>query len=279
MVPKSSSTGMSDLELEVELDMEGELPEEEIGDEEVDDQELDEEAPGDEETDEELDEEVEASSDDAPVAEAGYRDREYAERLFELSQAGMESEYEIAREVGGLLREIEDEVVTEHLFGLKKKFTNLAKRKLGRLARGVGRRALAKLRGKLGPVFKAALGPGLKAVLGATPQGQVALTALKAVGFEASADMPDRLDAFERMARMAREAYEQVVRGMTEQADEPQEAANLANRAFTTALQRARASGAPSRGGLGRGATTTRQGRVVRRIRLRRGETLVIRRD
>jgi hypothetical protein len=104
--------GISDLERELELDMESEPPDEEAFETDLDQEleaELDEEY-GEEEGPEELDRELELM---AEGLEQDPREMEFAERFYELGQRQFESEFEVDRELAGVL----DDMEREYFFG------------------------------------------------------------------------------------------------------------------------------------------------------------------
>jgi hypothetical protein len=265
-------TGISDLEREFELDMESEPPDEEAFETDLDQEfetELDdEEYEGPEDLDQEF--EVVAEADDDP------REMEFAERFYEVGQRQFESEFEVDRELGEVL----DDMEREYFFGrLVRGVKRLGK---SRIVRGLVRKGLrfaqqrfpalkavtqlarGNLKGMLLPLAKTALGA-------AVPGGPAALAVLKGLGFEAAEDDPRNREGWQNYTRMAREAYEDLADNVTTRVDEPREASQLAASAFQRALRRAQAR---ARAGMGPGAGAG-GGRVIR-VRLRPGQKLLV---
>lgn len=119
---------MSDLEREFELDMESEPPEEEAFETDLDEEleaDLDEEY-GEEEGPEDLEQEFEVLAE-ALEQDEDPREREFAERFYELGQREFKSELEVDRALTGVLNEME----REYFFGrLVKGVKRLGKSKL-----------------------------------------------------------------------------------------------------------------------------------------------------
>jgi hypothetical protein len=107
--------------------------------------------------------------------------------------------------------------------------------------------------------------------LGTTPGGAAALGAMKALGFEASED-PE--GTARRYVRLSREAFEHLADNLTENADQPQEAARLASNAYQHALRRARARAPGSRLQTPRSRFPTSGRRRVLRLRVARGQRI-----
>jgi hypothetical protein len=267
MDPNRTRAGMSDLELEVDLDMEGEAPDEEIGNEEIDDQEVDEEALGDEETgDEELDDEVVQDE----YASGDPRDRAYAERFLELSSQTFESEADLDRELHEILRDAERDYFWKKALGRltkSKVLRGLASKVANRVP---GLKALTKLAS--GDLTGALAAAGQAAIASAVPGGSLLLSEL---GFEA-ADEPHRnRAAWHNYAQMTREAYETLADQLHENVDQPLEARRVATRAYAYAVKRATArASARQQRILPQGAVGRRHGRRV--VWLEPGQSLVI---
>jgi hypothetical protein len=201
---------------------------------------------------------------------------DHARRLFELSFRGFESERELELEVDSVLREIE----RDYFFGpLKKRMKQLARvgfdvasqaiPAVG-VARGLAKVAGQALRGGgLMPLAKSALG----ALAASTPLGAAALPALKALGFSSKLLPQQSGPAWSNFAKLAKGAYGQlaadVARASARELEDPALPSRLATRALDAAL---RARGGGIGGGLGGGVGGGR----IRRVRLRRGERLVI---
>lgn len=273
--------GMSELERELELEMDDELEIEgeaddggafeAAGDDEVGDQ--TESEAGDLEIDEEHDE---------------GRDREFVERFMEIASREFEAEYELDQ----AMNEVLDDVAQEYLFGniLKKarRFgQGLMKNKvLGSLVR----KGLSVASGQL-PALKAAmqlakgnlqgalLNMGKQFVGTAIPGGSVALGALSALGGGGSAS---EREVWQNYTQLARDAFEHLGDNVNEMADQPVEASRLAANAFQHAVRRAQGRG-PSNaqanmgaGRNGRPGGMRRSGSGARRVQLRPGEKLII---
>ncbi len=243
--------GFSDLEQEFELEMEDD---QEAREPEAMDEEL-------EAADEELDDRASESSD-------------YAERLFELSLREYESESEVDSAVNDVLNEIEQ----DFFFGrIKKGWNKFKKGALGKLVnkglklaaghipafqalKGITSLARGDLKGLLGSLVKAG-------VSSAIPGGGIALDALKTIGFKEAETPDENREAWDNVVEVAREAYEHLASNMTERAADPVEATRLATDAFKAGLHRRGAGGA---------ARTAGRARTRRRIRIRRGDVIVI---
>jgi hypothetical protein len=256
---------LSELEREFELEMEGDLVSEP-------ESEFEEGLPA------EYGDNLESETGDD--SETDDTTRTYAERFYELSQRGYESEYEMEGDVSQLVNEMEQEFF----------FGGLAKR-LRKAGRGLLKKGLRYAAGKI-PALQALQGltqltrGNLKGMLGslakaglasAIPGGAVALPALKALGFEASEDPEANREAWQNYAEVSREAFEQLSDTLHENADQPMEASRLASTAFQTALKNVQSRlGATGRGtmiGYGRPVA----GQRIPVIRLRRGERVIIR--
>ena len=256
-------TDMSQLEREFELEME-------------DDDEL--EASGtDADELEALPEEGE-SVDDSELDDSAQESSDYANRFHELSLREFESE----SEVDGAVHEILNEMEQEFFFGkLRRGWAKFKKKGIGRLVnkalkyasgkipaiqalKGVTQLARGDLKGMVGSLAKAGLGAAI-------PGGAVALDAVKNLGFESEV-ADDNKPAWENIVDLTRDAYEHLANNITENADQPLEASRIATDAFKTALQNQQ-SGAVARPGR---SGTRRPGARKRRIRLQRGDVLIV---
>lgn len=257
MAIKQDYAGMSDLERDIELEMDDELEFEQEGDEESsvdqegsDDKEL-EALEADEET---LDQEaydesgfLQEAGDDSEFeieADARVRDQEYVERFMEIASRTYETEFEVDQ----ALNETLDGLAQERLFGaLKKGWKALKKNKiLGALAK----RGLSIASGQF-PALKAALSLakgdlkgtlmnlGKQAITAAIPGSGAALGALNSLGFTQSENPEDNREAWENYVQMSGEAFEHLAANITPRADRPVEANRLATNAFQHAIKRA----------------------------------------
>jgi hypothetical protein len=260
-------TDMSQLEQEFELEMEDDDEREaaDATDEEFEDLPVEGESPDDDEH--ELGDDPGESTD-------------YAERLHELSLREYESESEIDGALGDVLTEMEHEFF---LGKLRSGWNRFKKKGIGKLVNkamkmaagkipafqalsGITRLARGDLKGMIGSLAKAGIGAAI-------PGGGVALDALKGLGFGEGELADDNRPAWEGVVSVAREAYEHLANNITERADEPLEASRVASDAFRTALQKQRSGGAPQARRVGaRGPAGQRK----RRIRLRRGDILIV---
>jgi hypothetical protein len=279
MARRRAYAGLSDLETEVELDMEGEPPEEENGDEEVDGQELDDKALGEAEPDEEVpEEELEEPYDETRQEKyiAGDpRDQDYAERFLELSRQSFESEDDLDRELHEILGDAERDYFFRKAWRRLKKsavlrgaLRSVAQKVAGRFPalKAVTQLARGNLKGLLATAAKTALA-------GAVPGGSLLLTEL---GFQAAGDSDRNGAAWHNYAQMTREAYETLADQLHDGVDQPLQASVQAANAFQQALQRAQArSEALARGVMQRVPAGSRRMRRV--IWLEPGQTLVIR--
>jgi len=201
----------------------------------------------------------------------------YAERLYQLSLREFESESELDSEVNEVLQEIEQEFF---LGTIRKKWNRLKKTGLGRLVnkglrvaggqipalqalKGVTSLARGDLKGLLASVVKTGISSAI-------PGGGVALTALKNLGFQEGEATEDNREAWENVVDVAREAYEHLANNLNERADDPLEASRLAADAFRAGMRRSGRSSTPMPGRI------PEPGRRRQRIRLRRGDVLVI---
>lgn len=265
----SARYDMSDLEREIELEMDDELADDSELEGMEDALELDDEEFGADDAEFEVDDGVST----------------FARRLSELAQR----EYESEAELDGALSQVLGELEGELFFGMGKlvnrikksplgravggKLGSFLKRRLGNIPglnalgglKGLTQLARGNLRGALGNLAKAAL----PSVMAAFPGGAVALPALKALGFEASVEPEENQEAWENFVEVAREAYVHLAENLTEQIDQPAEASRVAAAAFQQGLKAVQGAG----GQLGAGRRPTGQ---VRTIRLRRGDRLKI---
>ena len=284
---------MSDLEREIELEMDDELESAdaaELDDQELDDQELENgdgqrwELEGTSGADEEAgDEELELEADDAQEFETNGADHEYVERFLEIASRQYESESEVDQAMNEAL----EGIATEYFFGsLVKK----ARRLGSRLAKNPAIRALVSKGLKVAsgqfPALKAALqlakgdlkgsllNLGKQALGAAIPGGPAALGALKTLGFGEAGPEADR-EGWENYVQLSREAFEHMAGNVTANADQPLEASRLATNAYRHAMQRAmnRARTGAVGGRRAPGGLRRRRGAV---IRLRPGQRIVI---
>ena len=257
-------TDLSQLEREFELEMEEDAELETIDDEF-----------------ETLPEESE-SLDDSELDDDTRDSTDYANRFYELSQREFESE----SEVDGAVSEILNEMEQEFFFGkLRRGWDRFKKKGIGKLVnkavkyagskipaiqalKGVTQLARGDLKGLVGSLAKAGLGAAI-------PGGAVALDAVKHLGFESEV-AEDNRPAWESIVDVTRDAYEHLANNITEHADQPLEASRLATDAFRTALQNQQAGGAARTGRQGTGTGTGRSGGRKRRIRLKRGDVLIV---
>ncbi|HVH43761.1 MAG TPA: hypothetical protein VM925_15510 [Labilithrix sp.] len=272
-----SATEMSDLERELELEFEYGAADEEIADTEVDEDHEEEIADTDVESESESELEIEPYA-----AESA----DYAERFYELSLRELESD----EDQRAAVNEILDDMEREYFFGglLKKAGSALGK---------VAKRAAGPISGLVKNAAKV-VGGNLKGTLGslaqnalaaAIPGGGLILPALKSLGLGAgngaaasgangaAAGLPDPRDAWQSFAQLARDAFERAASGLLAQASQsgaereiadPVVASTVATNALGAAMraQSARARARTPSGGGGR----------VRRIRVRRGDRLLI---
>ncbi len=267
--------GMSDLELELERDVGGSFSsgEYEEGDEEssLDDELEDDEAFTGALDDAESDEEL----DDAELIEPDLRG--FAERFYELSLRDGESEEDRELEVSSILREMEREYF---LKGLLKKVapaakglfrTGLALAKsatpLGQVVNAATALSRGNLRGMLGSLANSALSLATK-----HPALAAAMPVLSSLGFKPGA--PSKA-GWGNFAQLAKNAYGQLRRNLDKEAADPAHAADLANRAFRSAIGRAKQMARVQIGDGASGLARSGNGRKV--ITLSAGDTLVIR--
>jgi hypothetical protein len=199
----------------------------------------------------------------------------YAERLYQLSQREFESESELDAAVNEVLNDIEQ----EYFFGgIRRKWNKFKKTGLGKLVKkglsiaGGQIPALQALkgitslaRGDLRGLLNSAVGTAVRSVI---PGGGVAVEALKTLGFREAETAADNRQAWENVVDVARTSYEHLANTLHERADQPLEASRLAADAFRAGLQSAgRAAGA---------GRTLPSGRRRHRIRVRRGDVIII---
>jgi hypothetical protein len=261
----SRNNDMSDLEQEFELEMEGDEGES------PKDEELGSDWETEQASDEEADEETDQESESEPTETGGY-----ADRFYELSQRAFESESELDDEV----RDIVNDMERNYFWGnwkkrLKKIGGSLIKKGLGHLAgkfpvfkglQAVTQLARGNVKGALGSLAKA----GLTAALSASPAGAVALPALKALGFEATADSEPNREAWDNYVEVAREAFNHLGQNISEAAVDPVEASRLASNAFQTAVRNVQARVRSN----GTGVRDHRKRSMT--IQVRRGERIII---
>jgi hypothetical protein len=261
-----NAVGLSDLELEVELDMEGDAPDEESWAGETDEEalELEGEAP-----EEELDEEAYDEEAGGAYGAGDPRDSSLAKRLYELSGQSFESDADFDREIDEVLGEAgRDYFISRAWRRIKKSraLRGLAGKVAGRLPHLKALTQLARrdLRG--------AIKTGVKAAAASFVPGGPVL--LKGLGFEAGGDQRANRAAWQNYAQMTREAYEIMADRLHERVDQPLEASRLAAGAFQHALQRAQVR-ASELGQAAKGSGMAGTSRKV--IWLEPGQTLVIR--
>lgn len=266
MVRESGASDLSELEQEFELEME--------------------DAMGvSNELDEELDEEIDAAADGAEKElESAFEfegGSDYGERLHELASREFESETEVDQALDEVLHEIEQ----EYFFGkLRRGWNKFRKSGIGKLVTKVVSKAAGHLpafqalkgvtalaRGDLSGMAKSLVKAGLGSVV---PGGGAALSAMQSLGFGGDSELSegDR-EAWNNVAEVAREAYEHLADNLTASVDQPLEASRLASDAFRAGLtkvtQRAARVGVV-------GPRSSGVGRRKRRIRLRRGDILIV---
>jgi len=263
-MPRNDDTAeMSDLEREFELEMEGDDANLELSPDRGDELEgFDDREQGDEELDA-LDHE-----------ESGY-----ADRLYQLSSREYESESELDSAVHEVLNEIEQEYFFSNI---RKKWDKFKKGGLGKLVqkglklassqipalqalKGVTSLARGDLKGLLASVVKTG-------IASAIPGGGVALSAMKNLGFQDSEVGGDNRQAWENVVGVAQEAYEHLADNLNERADDALEASRLAADAFKAGLRRA----APAARGRGFALPAGRSAPRRHRLRVRRGDVIII---
>ncbi|MGA9769547.1 MAG: hypothetical protein WBV94_10935 [Blastocatellia bacterium] len=221
--------------------------------------------------------------------ESDHEGGDYADRFYELSQRGYESESQMDEELDSILNEMEQ----EYFFGglkkaLKKRLPGI-KNLIGKIktfAPALGLSGLTGITGLAQKILKdgslkGLAKAGLTAAIGTNPMGAAALTALKGLGFEASEDSEANRDAWNNYVDVAREAFESLAENVNERSDEPLEASRQATAAFQTALHKVRARVPHARHGrgiyrAGQAGFPAGQKRRARVIRVRRGERIII---
>jgi hypothetical protein len=255
---------MSELEFELELDSENAYAE----DHESDDDELSE---GEDSVDGEMDDDSELEmAFEGELIEPDVKG--FGERLHELSLREFESPQELDREIGDILHEMEQEfffgkigkLVKSAGKSLIKKGIAYAKKRVPLVGVIDGVTALARgnLTGALKGFAKTAMG-----ALSAHPAFAAVMPALNALGFAPGGSPGTNKAAWGKFAQLGKDAYGQLAAGLTENADQPAEAARVAGRAYELALRGVKANGQ---------ARTSGNGKRTRVIHLRPGERLVI---
>jgi hypothetical protein len=286
---------MSELEREIELEMDSELEgDDPSGELEGPEYEDDAREAGDgyeleaESLDQEADEEFEDASE--LEFEGGDRDQEYVERFLEIASR----EYESESEVDAAMNEVLDNMAREYLFGrVFKKIKRFGSKIAANPAiRGLVKKGLRVAAGQF-PALKAALSLakgdlrgsllnlGKQALGAAIPGGPAVLGALGSLGFTGEADPQSNREAWGNYVQMSREAFEHMANNLTPNADQPMEASRIATNAYRHAMRRAqqRAGGVARRYGAGAGGGAVggvqAPGGVVR-YHLRPGQKLVV---
>ncbi|HKR00635.1 MAG TPA: hypothetical protein VJT09_08175 [Pyrinomonadaceae bacterium] len=270
-----NDTDISEMEQDFELEMDDEY---EFGDdsEAGEDQELEGELEGDYGSLAEMEgDEFEIEEETGDEETGGY-----ADRFYELSERGYESEADMDHEVNDLLNEME----RDYFFGgLKKRLKSAGKGLLKKglkyaagkvpalkALQGITQLTRGNLKGFLGSLAKAGLASAI-------PGGMAALPALKALGFDPLGDSEANRDAWNNYVEVSREAFEYLAENLNEQADNPMEATRLATNAFRAGLKKAhgRRHGLRHRRVIAGGSPGQRRTRVVY---LAPGERLVVKR-
>lgn len=263
---------LSELEMELELEMDDEFEQ---------DEELDDEF----EQDEELDDEFESMAEDSETDEEFFADEpgssEYAQRFFEISQQEFESDADREQLVSQLMKEMDEEFF---LGKLKKGWSHLKRKGLGKLLQkglkfAAGRFPQLKVLEGITDLAKGNLSGLLKNVamsaLAAHPAGAGAMAAMKALGFDAGKAPEENQEAWENYVEAARESYEYLAETLTPDADQPLEASRLATQAFQRGVQKV----ASRRGVLQPQYNRSRDHRPGRRVRIvhvRPGEKVIV---
>jgi hypothetical protein len=246
---------------DAELD-DAELDDAELDDAELDDAELELESDADGEVNDELD------------GELAEPDRfRFAERLYELSLNGADSELELSHEVDAIVREMEHEYFLKRLKNIGRRLKKvggaalkgavkaasgaLPIKNLTQLATSL---ASGDMRGFLGSLASTAMSVASK-----HPALAAAMPALKALGFDGGGTQP-----WKNFTTMAKDAYGQLAKSVENEVLKPATAQRTARRAFHGALVRARSRRTRSGGG----GNTGKRKRVVT---LSRGDVLVVR--
>jgi hypothetical protein len=279
---------MSDLEREIELEMDNELEGVDAGIAELEGPEYEDEEheAGDAwELDQEagLDQEAEDVNELEVVADD--REQDYVERFLEIASR----EYESESEVDQAMNEVLDEMAREYLFGSIAKRVKKFGAKLANnpAIRGLVKKGLSVAAGQF-PALKAALALakgdlkgsllnlGKQALGAAIPGGPAALGALGSLGFTGETDPQANREAWGNYVQMSREAFEHMANNITPTADQPIEASRIATNAYRHAVRRAqmRAGGGRRFGGRAAGSGGA-QASIVRH-HLRPGQKIVI---
>jgi hypothetical protein len=218
-------------------------------------------------------EEFEEELEDEPRQEYGYEATDLPERFAGLAAREFESESEL----NDALNEIFDEMEREYFFGALKgvarKLKSAAPKLLKTALAGApglsaltGILASKNLRGLLMNLAKTGLSshPALAALM------PLAAPAMKSLGFKEAEYPEENREAWESFVTMSESAYEYLANNLSDEANEPMEAARLATNAVRHGLNRAR--GFAPRGGRRRSPVSTR----VIHLRARPGRRIVI---
>jgi hypothetical protein len=291
---RNHSSDLSDLEREIELEMESELEAVDVGAQESegpeyenDDREAADtwelEAESDEEADDESFRDEEADDGSELEIDGGDRNQEYVERFMEIASRQYESESEVDQAMNETL----DDMAREYFFGkILKKAKKLASNPA---IRALVKKGLKVASGQL-PALKAAmalakgdlkgsiLNLGKQALGAAIPGGPAVLGALSSLGFKEVDDPQANREAWENYVEMSREAFEHLANNVTPSADQPLEASRLATNAYRHAIRRAQNRTHLQRRGNGGMAMSRhrRPGGPVVRHHLRPGQKIVI---
>jgi hypothetical protein len=256
----------SELEREFELDM-GEVSEFEIDADEESEADVEGEAADDEFEAEDLQDEFEADLGNSEF------DGDYAERLYEISQREFEGPEEAAEAFDGVLNEM-----YENFLGLGKVKNYLKKKgkKLLKAGLKTGLGVLSK-HPAFGLVKNVLAGKNLTQILtslaqtaaAGTPIGATLMPALKTLGFP-GATPAEQKEAWNNFVEVAREAYVDLADNLSEAADQPFEATQVATQSLKRGLQRvvARRRSGAGRNGAERDRTIRIRVRPGQRIRL-----------
>jgi hypothetical protein len=201
--------------------------------------------------------------EDSELDDEGIEKR-FARRLFELTQA-----HEDGRDIDHDLDKVLDDMEREYFFGglgqkLKKAGARLVKKGM-RAAKSAGAgaavQALTSLaRGNTKGLLKNLANVGINAALSSVPGGALAAPLVtQGLGFETNED------GWRTFANVARGSYDHLARSLTEDADQPGEAARLAAAALEAGLMSA-----------GLKAGRSRADDRERRIVVRPGQRLII---
>jgi hypothetical protein len=256
MLRHFNESDLSELEQEFELEM--------------DEMELDQE----EEAEEEFEDSAEYE-DQQNEFEATEESAVYADRFYELSQMGYESETEVDERVNELLDEMEQDFFWKRI---KRGAKGFIKNAIKNLPAVKGLQGLAKLAsGDLKGTLKSLAGAAIGSVI---PGGAAVLPALNALGFEASEEPGVNREAWGNYAEVCREAFEHLAQNLNANTNDPLEASRRATSAFQTGFKRVQAkqqarlrSGRSPRRNLA--ASSKRKRRVVY---LAPGESIIVRR-